>query len=136
MFTMLNVGDTGSATLRVSEADLATTLSQHKSDAFPPVFATARMIGLMELAAARAMHAILNEGELSVGVSINVSHNAATPIGIEVTATARFTGREEKLYVFEVYAADAGGEIGRGVHRRAVVSTTRIVQGAARRNAI
>jgi predicted thioesterase len=91
------------------------------------------MIGLMELAASRAMRPILGEGELSVGVNIAVTHGAATPIGAQVTAEATFTGMQGKLYAFEVVARDPGGEIGRGTHQRAVVLSERLIKGAERR---
>jgi predicted thioesterase len=91
------------------------------------------MIGLMEVAASRALRPLLAEGELSVGVTVDVSHSAATPPGATVRATARFLRQEGKLYVFEVWAEDNGGEIGRGVHKRAIVSSERLENGAARR---
>jgi predicted thioesterase len=69
-----------------------------------------------------------------VGVTVEVAHTAATPRGIKVTAMARYLGREGKLFVFEVVAHDRGGEIGRGTHKRAVVSTGRLLAGADRRN--
>jgi predicted thioesterase len=65
---------------------------------------------------------------------MDVSHTAATPEGVEVVATARYVGREGKLFLFEVVAEDRGGEIGRATHRRAIVSSDRLVAGAARRN--
>jgi predicted thioesterase len=130
---MLAAGSFAVASLTVAGSDLATTLNQSAEDDFPAVLATARMIGLMELAASRAMRPALAEGEVSVGVHVEVSHGAATPIGADVTAEARFVGREGKLYVFEVSARDAGGEIGRGLHKRTAVVAARLVQGAVRR---
>lgn len=129
----LEIGAMGTAALTVSGMDLASALTQRPDDGFPPVLATARMIGLMELAASRALHGALSEGEMSVGVHIEISHTAATPVGAEVTAEARFTGMAGKLYRFEIVARDAGGEIGRGTHQRAVVSVARLVAGAERR---
>jgi len=130
---VLEIGIIGSASLVVTGADLATVLNQAATDGFPPVLATARMIGLMELAASRAMHGILGSGELSVGVNLQITHSAATPIGALVTAEARFIAMEGKLFLFEVIARDPGGEIGRGTHKRAVVSSDRLIQGAGRR---
>jgi predicted thioesterase len=92
------------------------------------------MIALMELAAAKLLRACQASGELSVGVTVDVTHSAATPVGVEVEATARYTGREGKLFVFEVVAFDRGGEIGRGVHKRAIILRDRLLSGAARRN--
>ncbi|MHA6911300.1 thioesterase family protein [Ralstonia pseudosolanacearum] len=130
---MLTIGDTACATTIVTGAELADVLSQTAEDAFPPVYATSRMVGLMELAAARAMRQALAAGELSVGVTVDVSHVAATPIGVEVTAEARYVGQDGKLFVFEVSARDRGGEIGRGMHKRAIVAKERLMRGAVQR---
>jgi len=130
-----DLNSTASAHLIVAASDLANTLNLEPGDAFPPVFATSRMIGLMEVAAARVLRPHLGEGEASVGVSVDVIHTAATPPGATVTAQARFVGRDRKLFLFEVSAADDAGEIGRGTHKRAVVASERLIAGAARRGA-
>ena len=129
------VHSTASAHFTVAPSDLASALNLEPADAFPPVFATSRMVALMELAASRVLRPHLREGETSVGVSLDVAHTAATPPGATVTATARFVGREGKLFVFEVLAADNAGEIGRCTHKRAIVTVERLVGGAARRGA-
>jgi fluoroacetyl-CoA thioesterase len=131
----LEVNTTASAQLVVEEQDLASSISCEFQDKFPPVFATARMVALLETAAARVLCPILESNELSVGVFIQASHTAATPLGIKVTANARYLGREDKLFIFEVWAEDFGGEIGRGIHKRAVVNVERLLAGATRRNA-
>ena len=51
----------------VQSKDLAKELSIDVNDDFPDVFATSRMVALMELAAARLMKPLLKEGELSAG---------------------------------------------------------------------
>jgi fluoroacetyl-CoA thioesterase len=106
-------GAAGVAELVVSAGDLASAIGADPGDSFPPVLATVRMIALMEVAGARVLKPFLEPGELSVGVTVDVSHTAATPEGTRVTATARYRGREGKLFVFEVAAHDQGGEIGR-----------------------
>ena len=127
------LNSTASARLKVAPSDLASTLNFEPGDSFPPVFATSRMVALMEVAAARVLGPHLGAGETSVGVSINVVHTAATPPGGTVTAAARFVGRDGKLFLFELSASDDAGEIGRGTHKRAIVTAERIVAGAARR---
>lgn len=121
------------ADVRVTEGELASNLRFAVEDQFPAVYATSRMIALMELAASRVLRPGLEGDELSVGVAVDVIHTAATPPGATVTATARYTGREGKAYVFEVIAKDNAGEIGRGTHKRAVVSTARLEAGAGKR---
>jgi fluoroacetyl-CoA thioesterase len=64
-----------------------------------------------------------------------VKHLAATPVGAWVEAEATYRGRDEKLYAFDVVARDPGGEIMRGVHERAAIDESRLLEGAARRSA-
>jgi len=127
------LNSTATATLIVGPNHLASSLSSETGDEFPPVLATARMIALMEVAASRVLVPLLGPGELSVGVTVDINHTAPTPLGAEVTATARYAGREGKLFLFEVSCADKGGEVGRGWHKRAIVSSERLQSGAARR---
>ncbi len=102
-------------------------------DQYPEVFATTRMIALMEYAAAHLLHEFVSDGEMSVGVEVDVVHSAPTPIGAKVAATATYRGRDEKLFVFDVVAHDPAGEIGRGVHKRAIINRDRLLTGAAKR---
>jgi fluoroacetyl-CoA thioesterase len=114
----------------VAEHDLAKALTSDPHDNFPAVFATSRMVAVMELAAARLMQPLLAEGQLSVGVDVHVTHMAPTPGGEEVKVIARFKGREDKLFLFEVELYDRGGLAGKGTHSRAIVITDRLVRGA------
>ena len=86
-----------------------------------------------ELPGGRLLRPLLQEGQLSVGVSVNVSHTAAAPVGSMVKAVATYLGPEGKLYRFRVEAFDEGGSIGEGEHVRAIISTERLLAGAARR---
>jgi fluoroacetyl-CoA thioesterase len=121
------------ACLVVTPQDTARHIALAPSDAFPEVFATSRMIALMELAAARAMKPLLGEGQLSVGVSLQVRHTAATPVGSNVRAMATYLRTEAKLMHFRVEAFDEAGSIGSGEHARAIVDTGRLLSGAERR---
>lgn len=119
----------------VTPADTARHLALSPTDAFPEVFSTSRMIALMELAAARAMRPLLGDGQISVGVTLNVKHTAATPVGSSVRAVATYLRTENKLMHFRVEAFDECGPIGAGEHARAIVETTRLLSGAERRRA-
>ncbi|NUO79136.1 thioesterase family protein [candidate division KSB1 bacterium] len=130
---MINIGDFAEASFTVQPSDTASALSISPEDAFPEVFATSRMIALMELAAARLIRPMLQDGQLSVGVSLNVKHTAATPVGCKVTAVATYLGPAGKLFRFKVEAFDDAGSIGEGEHLRAIVDTERLIAGAARR---
>jgi predicted thioesterase len=133
---MLTAGDSAEACFTVQPSDTAAMLAISSDDRFPEVFATSRMIALMELAAARAMRVLLQPGQLSVGVGIDVKHSAATPIGSTVRAVAIFLRMDGKLMVFRVEAFDDAGPIGAGQHTRAVVDTERLLGGAERRRRV
>jgi fluoroacetyl-CoA thioesterase len=130
---MLTAGDTGQAEIIVQRSDTAKVMALSNEDSFPEVFATSRMIALMELAAARAMRAALQPGQLSVGVSLNVKHTAATPVGGRVRAVATYERNDGKLFIFKVEAFDDAGSVGAGEHSRAIIDTERLLQGAAKR---
>lgn len=128
-------GASATCEIVVGASDLASAVGVDPRDVFPPVLATARMAALMEIAAARVLSPHLESGELSVGVTLDISHSAPTPPGAAVSASAIFRGRDGKLFLFDVAVRDPAGEVGRGTHRRAVVAADRLVAGAARRKA-
>jgi len=130
---MLEVGATGRAELTVQPGDTAEAIALGPEDVFPAVFATSRMVALMELAAARLMRPLLDEGQLSVGVAIHARHHAATPVGCRVHAVATFEGMEGKLHRFRIEAFDEAGPIGDAEHTRAIIATDRLLAGAAKR---
>ena len=133
--SQLQLNATATAEAVVTEADLASSLAAAigVSDPFPGVYATPRLVALMELASARLLQREHGPGELSVGVSLEVIHTAATLPGARVTATARYVGRDGKLFVIKVSACDPAGEIGHGTHKRAIVCTERLMAGAIKR---
>lgn len=129
----MNDNFSAEAALIVQPEDTARHIALSPADAFPEVFATSRMIALMEVAAARALRPLLGEGQLSVGVSFSVRHTAATPVGSQVRAVATYLRTEAKLMHFKVEAFDESGTIGTGEHTRAVIDTARLLTGAERR---
>jgi fluoroacetyl-CoA thioesterase len=132
----LSAGCTSSVDLLVCGADLASALVFGPGDeGYAPVFSTPRMVALMEVAAARIMVPCLMEGETSVGSSIAVEHFAASPLGSKITAVATYAGREGNLFCFEIIASDEAGEVGRAIHKRAVVSLPRLLMRAQARRA-
>lgn len=92
-----------------------------------PVFATPSMIALMEQAAASSLLPYLEEGQGSVGVHLDVSHDAATPIGMKVWAESEVTEVNGKQIVFAVAAYDEAGMIGRGTHKRVCINVERFM---------
>ncbi len=92
------------------------------------VYATPAMLALMEKAACEAVAAVLSEGETTVGTLLNVQHTAATPVGMEVSATAELVERDGRKLVFNVTASDESGVIGKGTHERFIVLSDRFTE--------
>lgn len=96
------------------------------------VYATPALVALMEHAACEALKGMLEEGVTTVGTQMNVSHVAATPIGMTVRAEAVLTAQEGRAYTFAIEAYDDAGLIGKAEHQRVAVKTDKFM---ARTNA-
>jgi predicted thioesterase len=97
------------------------------------VLATPVMINLIEAAALNAVEHLLPEGRQSLGIHLDVSHTAATPVGLRVTASAEVTAVEGRTIHFRVEARDEREKIGGGTHKRVVVSVARFDERVQRK---
>jgi predicted thioesterase len=97
------------------------------------VLATPVMINLIEAAALAAVEHLLPAGHQSLGIHLDVSHVAATPVGLRVTATAEVTRVEGRTISFKVDARDERERIGGGTHQRVVVSVARFDERVQRK---
>lgn len=90
--------------------------------AMPKVYATGFMVGFLEWACIKALNPHLDwPQEQTVGTHIDVSHLAATPPGLEVTATVELLAVEGKKLTFAVEAHDGIDLIAKGRHERFVI---------------
>ena len=128
-------GTKGEFVYTVLQQDLASEVAVGTEDSFPEVLATSRVIGLMEVSAARLLQPILKAGELSVGVGIDIKHFAPTPVGEDVKVVATFLEPDGKLFLFEVEVFDRAGKVASGKHTRAIVDKNRLMDGAKSRMA-
>ncbi|MCC8120616.1 MAG: thioesterase family protein [Oscillospiraceae bacterium] len=92
-----------------------------------PVFATPAMVALMEQAAASSLTPFLEEGQGSVGVHLDITHQSATPVGLKVWAESQVTAVEGKQIPFSVAAYDEAGLLGQGTHKRACITVERFL---------
>lgn len=122
----LQTGIHGKATVRVTDANVASSVGSGAVD----VFSTPSMVLLMEEAAVDALRPYIEEGESTVGSAVNVRHISPTPIGLEVTATATLTEIDGRRLVFQVEAHDGIDKIGEGTHERFLVSVDRFITRA------
>jgi predicted thioesterase len=117
----LRIGLKGTASLRVEEEHTAPRIGS----GLVRVLATPVMINLMESAALDAAERLLPEGHQSLGIHLDVSHVAATPVGMQVQATAEVIAVEGRRITFRVEAHDEVEPIGEGTHQRVVVEVAR-----------
>lgn len=97
------------------------------------VLATPVMINLIEAAALTAVEHLLPSGHQSLGIQLDVTHTAATPIGLRVTATAEVSEVHGRTITFRVAARDEFEPIGGGTHKRVVVSVSRFDERVQRK---
>ena len=113
----------GEASLIVEETHTA----KHLGSGGVEVLATPVMIALMEDAARSSVDSKLDQGQLSVGVNLNISHLAATPVGMRVTARSELVAVDGRKLTFKVEAHDEREKIGEGIHVRAIINLKRFM---------
>lgn len=93
----------------------------------PPVFATAYMVAFIETTCIAALKPHLAAGQHSVGTHIDVSHLAATPVGMRVTAEVELVFVEGRKLRFKVRCRDDQDLIGEGFHERFVIDVAKFM---------
>lgn len=117
----LPAGLTGTAELMVGDQHTAPRIGSGRIR----VLATPVMINLFEAAALAAVEQSLPENHQSLGTHLDVTHIAATPVGMKVRATAEVLRVEGRTIYFRVRAEDERELIGEGTHERVVVNLER-----------
>lgn len=113
----LTKGIIGAKEITVTQEKTAASVGSGLLD----VFATPQMIALMEATASESVMPYLDEGCSSVGTLVNISHVAATPVGLKVRCESLLTEVEGRKLTFTVKAFDECGLIGEGTHERFVI---------------
>lgn len=122
----LKIGLTAQTTTVVEAKNTALSVGSGLAE----VYATPMMIALMEKAAYMAVQPLLPEGFSTVGIRIDASHLAATPVGMAVRAVATLVEVSGKKLVFDIDAFDERDKIGEARHERFVVEDSRFTQKA------
>lgn len=117
----LQPGLAGEAEILVGTRDTAPHIGSGKIK----VLATPVLVSLMEEAALNAVEGLLPQGHQTVGTRLAISHVAATPVGLRVTARAELTGVDGRRLTFRVWADDEKERISEGTHERIVVDVAR-----------
>lgn len=125
------VGLTHSATIRVTPELTVPALPAFDLVDMPPVFATAYLVAFIETTCIAAMKPHLGPGQHSVGTRVDVSHLAATPVGMTVTAMVELVAVEGRKLRFKVSCRDEKDLIGEGLHERAVIDVAKFMARVA-----
>lgn len=86
-----------------------------------PVLATPRMIALIEHACVESLKPHLDDGEITLGTHVNVSHEGAARVGQEIVVHTRLIEIERRRLQFEIEVVAPCGVISTGTHQRTVV---------------
>jgi fluoroacetyl-CoA thioesterase len=123
----LQVGLRHTETMTVDAKHVVPALAASWPDlaGMPPAFATAMMISFIEYTCIQGLRPYLTEAQRTLGTHVDVSHLAATPIGMTVTATVELTEIDGRALAFTVRCEDEAGPIGEGTHKRAIVDGER-----------
>lgn len=110
-------GIKGSASCVVGPEDTAKALGSGAVD----VFSTPKLVALMEKAALLSVRDYLDEGMDTVGTHLDISHSAATPVGMTVRAESELIEVDRRRLVFSVKAWDETELVGEGTHERFII---------------
>ena len=120
----LEKGLKGIAQMTVNEENSAERFAKP----MPPAFATPMLVSLMDLAAINAVKKNLPEGYISIATKISITHLAATPLGMTVTADATLIDIFQSRLTFQVDAFDEVEKIGEGTVERYIIDVGKFTQ--------
>lgn len=131
----LKLGLRHSETLTVSDALSVPAQARLFDPAteMPPVFATAQMIAFVEWTCVHALAPYLAPDQRSVGTKVEMTHTAATPVGMTVTADVELVEIKGRTLRFRVACRDEREPIGDGFHERTVIDNNRFTARLARK---
>lgn len=124
-----------SETIRVTEALGVPAQAQlfDPTTEMPPVFATAQMIAFVEWACVHALAPYLAPGQRTVGTLVDMTHTAATPVGMTVMAEVELVEIDRRRLRFRATCRDEVETIGEGFHERTVIDHARFLERLRRK---
>ena len=95
------------------------------------VYATPSFIQDVEQTCLNFLQGHCDDNESSVGISVNIAHTGATPLGMDVAITVAVSEVDGRRVLFDVSANDGIDDIGKGSHGRFVVNIDQLKQRVA-----
>ena len=102
-------------------------------DGMPEILCTPWLVWFLEHAARNAVLPLLDKGESTVGVALDIEHTAATPVGAEVICRARVVYSDGPVITFQLEAHDGHEPIARGMHKMRVIDAARLAKRVERK---
>jgi fluoroacetyl-CoA thioesterase len=99
----------------------------------PTVFATANMIAFVEWTCVAALAPYLGPHQRTVGTRVEMTHTAATPVGMTVTAEIELVAIEGRMLRFKIACHDETEPIGDGFHERTIIDHDRFMARLAKK---
>lgn len=127
--TKLCVGIKGTCTLRVEERHTAKMMKSGTLD----VLATPALVAFVEECAWTSVQSYLDEGQGTVGVSVQMVHKAPTPLESEVKCQTELIQVDGRKLTFAFTVSDSVGEVASGVHERFIIDTEKFIKKTAMR---
>ena len=118
---MLETGLKGTRAMVVTEAESA----KHIGSGTVLVLSTPMMIALIEKTCRLSVKPFLDKGQETVGTHVNVSHMAATPLGMTVRCDSELIEVDRRRLLFKVAVYDEDGLVGEGTHERFIIDEAR-----------
>lgn len=128
-----HLGSTHKMQVRVERAHTvpALPIGSAAAKAMPEVLATPVLVAFVEQTCIEHIAALLPDAPMSLGVSVQLDHTAATPVGFTVTIATELVEVRGRTAVFRFTARDQIDEIGSGRHARVLVERERLLQRIA-----
>ena len=120
----IKIGTIGEERFVVSEQHMI----DFAHDGMPQILSTPWLIWFLEHSARNAVLPLLETGESTVGVVVNVEHTAPTPLGAEIVCCARVIYVDGPLISFQFEAHDEHEKIANGTHKLRVIQTARLAR--------
>lgn len=127
----LEIGRVGHAETKVVYENTAA----FGDNTLPEVFSTPELLNLLEYASIDAVRSCYEDGELTVGLSANIDHMAASPIGMNIKAESKLVDIKGIVLTFEVAAFDDKEQIAKGTHKRALINREKFNANLAKKKA-
>ena len=123
---MLSVGIKGNLERTVTEDLTAEALGS----GLLPVFATPAAVALAEETAWRSVAGELEEGQGTVGTLMELTHIAATPLGMKVRCETELVEVDRRKLVFTVKIYDEKEKVADGRHERFIIDNAKFLSKA------